>query len=259
VRPLQLRNVTGPTIAHRGLFSEERPENSLEAIVFACHHNHWSEFDVRLSKDGQVVVFHDDNLDRMCGNSEDVSELRASDLTSNFLKSSACKIPLFQSLLESVPPNATLVVELKSFSKKQGFSTDGLLEKEVLKSLSHFKGRALLKSFNPYSVHCLLQMTQSHSVGLLACDYFKDGDFPFADKAVGLALKELEIDVAREADFISYSVNDLTPELSEKVRNIRQQGLMVWTVRTPEHEMKARKLSDNFVFEQWSTGPDKPL
>ena len=47
--------------AHRGLHSRDRsvPENSLKAFDLAAEAGYGIELDVQLSKDGQVVVFHD--------------------------------------------------------------------------------------------------------------------------------------------------------------------------------------------------------
>ncbi len=55
--------------AHRGLHDNPGgiPENSLAAFRRARAHGYGVELDVQLSKDGQVVVFHDDTLDRVCG------------------------------------------------------------------------------------------------------------------------------------------------------------------------------------------------
>ena len=56
-------------IAHRGLhgLSENTPENSLEAYKKAVEFGYAIEIDIHLTKDGEVVVFHDDTLNRVCG------------------------------------------------------------------------------------------------------------------------------------------------------------------------------------------------
>ena len=67
----------GRNFAHRGLHSRDMsvPENSLEAFRLAAKAGYGIELDVQLSKDGQVVVFHDDTLDRVCGVHARVDEL----------------------------------------------------------------------------------------------------------------------------------------------------------------------------------------
>ena len=57
------------TFAHRGLFEADQsvPENSLPAFRAAVKAGYGVELDVQLTKDKQVVVFHDDDLKRACG------------------------------------------------------------------------------------------------------------------------------------------------------------------------------------------------
>ena len=60
---------SGWCYAHRGLHSPDKsvPENSLAAFAAAVEADYGMELDVQLSKDGEVVVFHDDTLDRVTG------------------------------------------------------------------------------------------------------------------------------------------------------------------------------------------------
>ena len=55
--------------AHRGLHQADQgiPENSLAAFGRAVDHHYGIELDVRLTRDKKLVIFHDDNLKRMCG------------------------------------------------------------------------------------------------------------------------------------------------------------------------------------------------
>ena len=55
--------------AHRGLHDKKRgiPENSFPAFRAAIEAGDGIELDVHLTKDGQLVVFHDDTFERICG------------------------------------------------------------------------------------------------------------------------------------------------------------------------------------------------
>ena len=59
----------GRNIAHRGLYllDQSIPENSLPAFQRGRDAGYAMELDVQLSKDGKLVVFHDDTLERACG------------------------------------------------------------------------------------------------------------------------------------------------------------------------------------------------
>ena len=53
--------------AHRGLHDGGKAENSLSAFAAAKAAGYGIELDVRLTKDGEMVVFHDSTLNRICG------------------------------------------------------------------------------------------------------------------------------------------------------------------------------------------------
>ncbi len=73
-------------IAHRGLHTADQsvPENTLAAFRNAIDHGYGIEMDVNALQDGTVVVFHDKNLARLCGDPrrlvdvvwEDIRDLR---------------------------------------------------------------------------------------------------------------------------------------------------------------------------------------
>ena len=52
--------------AHRGFYEKDQsiPENTLRAFERAVENGYGVELDVQLTKDGEVVVFHDDTVDR---------------------------------------------------------------------------------------------------------------------------------------------------------------------------------------------------
>ena len=65
----------GTAFAHRGLHGDGAEENTLEAFERACCAGYGIELDVQLSRDGEVVVFHDDSLRRMTGDARRVDQL----------------------------------------------------------------------------------------------------------------------------------------------------------------------------------------
>ena len=102
--------------AHRGLHSRDLtvPENSLKAFELAAAAGYGIELDVQLSRDGQVVVFHDAELERVCGVKGKVEDLTFEELQELRLLHTEEKIPLFTDALAVIRGRGPLIVELKN-------------------------------------------------------------------------------------------------------------------------------------------------
>ncbi len=72
-------------VAHRGLHCNSL-ENSLEAFREAESHGLPVELDVHLTKDGEIVVFHDDDLMRLAGLKVKVSSLTLDEVKRTTIK-----------------------------------------------------------------------------------------------------------------------------------------------------------------------------
>ncbi len=138
----------GRNFAHRGLHSEDQsvPENSLKAFALAAEAGYGMELDVQLSRDGQVVVFHDDTLDRACGVASRVDELDYDELKTLSLFGTEERIPLFSEVLALVDGRTPLIVELKT-----GHRNDELCEK-TWEMLRTYPGAYCIESFHPLIV-----------------------------------------------------------------------------------------------------------
>ena len=66
--------------AHRGLHGGGIPENSLSAYTNAIDNDYGIEIDVQLSSDGEIFIFHDETLTRMCGIDKKLSELTSEEI-----------------------------------------------------------------------------------------------------------------------------------------------------------------------------------
>ena len=134
--------------AHRGLHKKDKtvPENSLAAFERASSYGYGMELDVQLSKDGQVVVFHDDTLNRVCGVDSRVDEKTYDELSKISLCGTTQTIPLFSEVLKTVRGRGPLIVELKNGKRNEELceKTYALLEK--------YSGEYCIESFNPFIV-----------------------------------------------------------------------------------------------------------
>ena len=101
-------------LAHRG-GGAEAPENTMRAFGHAVDLGYrYLETDVRVSADGVVVVFHDEDLVRLCGRPERVADLSASELATVRVAGTE-PIPTLDELLETFP-DARLNIDCKSNS-----------------------------------------------------------------------------------------------------------------------------------------------
>lgn len=73
-------------IAHRGLSGLECENTSAAFVAAANRSYHGIETDVHVTKDGKIIVFHDDNTLRMAGKKKIVEKTRYSSLKKMLLK-----------------------------------------------------------------------------------------------------------------------------------------------------------------------------
>ena len=99
-------------LGHRG-YSAKYPENTLLAFKKAIEAGaDGIELDVWLTKDGEVVVIHDETVDRTSNGSGRVKEMTLEELKALDFGSGE-KIPTLEEVFEAVPEDAIVNVELK--------------------------------------------------------------------------------------------------------------------------------------------------
>jgi len=99
--------------AHRGLHGAGVPENSLAAFRAAIDAGAGIECDVRLSADGEVMVFHDHDLQRVCASALTIEATPAALLVGQRLLGTNEHMPRLLDMLELVGGRVPLLIELK--------------------------------------------------------------------------------------------------------------------------------------------------
>ena len=157
-------------LAHRGA-SAYRPENTLEAFELAAKQGaDGFELDVQLTKDGHVVVAHDERLERVSNGSglikdHTLRELRALDFSKLFPEQPVCRVPALEEVY-SLAKNAGLTVNVEL--KTTVFLYPELPEKLVkLEREFNMEGRVIYSSFNHYSLLALREIDRKAKIGLL--------------------------------------------------------------------------------------------
>lgn len=68
-------------VAHRGVVTETIPENSMASLEETIRRGYTHiEVDLRMTKDGEIVMLHDPNLERTTGVDQDIAEVTLAEL-----------------------------------------------------------------------------------------------------------------------------------------------------------------------------------
>lgn len=153
-------------IIHRGNYSYKFPENSIPAFNESIKNGKMIELDVHIIKDGTVIVFHDDNLKRMCGVDIETNLLTYRDCLKYKLNKSKYSIPTLKEVLNLVQARVLIDIELKYDVINHS------LEKKVIDILKNYDGEYILKSFDPRIVRYLKKLRKINNmkfeVGILS-------------------------------------------------------------------------------------------
>jgi glycerophosphoryl diester phosphodiesterase len=138
--------LTARPIAHRGLHDLARgvAENSLGALRAAMAKAYAVEADLRLSRDGQAFVFHDDELDRLTGESGLFGARDSAELAGIGLRGAGERAPTLAAFLAAASGAVPLILELKG-----DFTGDVALAAAVAAELTAYSGPVAVKSFDP--------------------------------------------------------------------------------------------------------------
>jgi glycerophosphoryl diester phosphodiesterase len=148
-------------LGHRGA-SSDAPENTLAAFRLAMEQGaDGVELDARLCRSGEVVVFHDERLERLTGATGRVADSSWADLARLEVRAVPAgvppgRIPLLSDVLEALPRTAFVNVELKSED------WDGTRVAEAAGALLEAGGHAahvVVSSFDP---RCLLRLALAY-------------------------------------------------------------------------------------------------
>lgn len=149
-------------LAHRGA-SDAHLENTLPAFLHALERGaDGVELDVQLSRDGEVVVFHDPDLVRLANRQDRIEHLTWDELSRVQLHRNQ-RIIRLGDLLEAWPTDRWLNVELKAGGAAVAQKTVALLAGRPRVILSSFDPRMLLAARAAGSAyeHALLLAAQS--------------------------------------------------------------------------------------------------
>ena len=234
--------------AHRGA-SAYAPENTLEAFRLAMEQGaDGIELDVQMTKDGELVVIHDETIDRVSNGNGAVrdytlEELKQFSVSNHFEQYPDVKIPTLREVLELVKPGTMEInIELKT-----GIYWYPQIEQKVLELVKEegMEERIIYSSFNHYSVQKIRELSPEAETAYLIGDVMLD----VADYTRNTGIKGLHPALfhVKMADFLKeykesgialrvWTVND-----KDQIRWLIDEGVDAVITNYPDTALEARK------------------
>lgn len=229
--------------AHRGLWNDIYPENSLGAFARAVEAGVGIELDIQLSKDKKIVVFHDYDLKRMCGINKKVSELTFEELQKIKLKGTTQSIPTLADVLKLVDGKVPLLIELKGEEKNIE------LCKRTATMLDKYHGAFCVESFNPLLLSWFKNFRPRYARGQLVTNKIKKtkkGSSLFA-----FSMSNLFLNCISRPDFIAVDGRMRKRPAIYICNKIFKAKIFVWTVRTKREYEISQKEGFHAIFEKF--------
>jgi glycerophosphoryl diester phosphodiesterase len=240
--------LTARPIAHRGLHAKEKGivENTRASARAAIAANYAIECDIQRSRDGEAVVFHDDDLVRLTKVQGRIDELAAREIEKIAYRDSAETIVSFPAFLAEIAGRVPLVVEIKS-----RFDGDLALADRALEISADYSGPLALKSFDPEPLAYLRAKGTTRPLGLVAEASYPPEQWPELSAARRAALTVWRDYPAIEPDFLSWNAADLPHAVPMLCRRGIGMPVMTWTVRSEVERARVAPWADQIVFERF--------
>ena len=230
--------------AHRGFFDNENgiPENSLPSFEKAIINNVGIELDIQLSSDGIPMVFHDADLERMCGVKGKVWEYTAAELQTMSLSGTEHTIPTLAQALAVIDGRVPIIVE-----HKMDRIDTAVCEKSYA-LLKDYTGAWCMKSFDPRAVMWYKSNAPQVIRGQLAQEYWKEEKF--AGSPLYTALSFLVSNVITRPDFISYKYTD-ADNISLNLCRLMGAKTACWTLKSADDYNSVKSKFDMYIFDSF--------
>lgn len=240
----------GMYVAHRGIHQNDAglPENSVPAFLAAKKLGFCIETDIHITADGEVVVFHDDDLFRMCGKKEKIEDKTLAELKEMRLLGTDCQIPTLEELLTLVDGEVPLLIELKCGPKSQK-----RLCLAADKILREYHGKYIVQSFYPPAMLWYRRHHKEICRGQLASNFARHHDENHT--LINFLAGWLLFNFLARPDFISYDERD-TDTFSRNICTVLGALPVGWVFRSDERLHALHGIYQTYIFEDIL--PDKP-
>ena len=224
------------TYAHRGLHGAGVPENSLAGFALAVERGLGIECDIQRSRDGQAMLLHDWELERLTGVIGPTADYSAEELAQIAFLDSEHKLARLGDLLEVVAGQVPILIEIKS---RRGYDVKHSCV-AVAAGLGDYAGQHAVMSFDPR-----------------VCRWFAANS---PQTVRGLVMREDEIGMTQKAwqrhaalwaaqpEFIAYHVAALPNPMAAGLRR-RGMPVLTWTIDSPASRARGDEHADALIAE----------
>ena len=232
--------------AHRGLHAihAEIPENSLRAFRLAANNGYGAELDVHLSRDGRLVVMHDESLKRTTGANANISGVTAQVLSQLTLEGTREKVPFLEDVLPLFEGKAPLLIEIKT---ENGNHEE--LTRKVTSLLKQYPSLDyMIESFDPRVLLWLKKHRPDIIRGQLAENFFRD-EACGLNPVMRFLMTNMMGNFLTKPDFVAYKYedrDDLAPGLCRKLWGPQ---FFWWVVPSQEDANPLLERGDMIIFE----------
>lgn len=240
-----MSGLTGYHYAHRGYFDNDSaaPENSMAAFQAAMDAGYGIELDVQMSADGVPMVFHDADLERMCGVSGKIWEYTCAELQQMRLMNTEETIPTFAEVLALIDGQAPVIVEYKL----DRVNTDVCEAGNAL--LQNYEGDYCIQCFHPLALMWYKKNAPEVIRGQLSQSFWEEEKY-HGDALYALLSYMIE-NVATRPDYIAYQFDD-ADNLSFRLCRAMGAKTAAWTLRDPADYEIAKEDFDLFIFDSFA-------
>jgi glycerophosphoryl diester phosphodiesterase len=240
--------LTARPIAHRGL--HDRPngliENTIGAAKAAIRNQFSIECDVQLTADGEVIVFHDDELNRLTTSSGLIANLTLSEIKTLRLKDTEEKIPTLAEFLGTLSSQVALICEIKS-----DFDHNYKVVERCCDILKAYEGPVAIKSFDPDIIARVRLLAPDRPRGFIGESRYDDPEWDFLDKSKKNNLISLQHLSETQPDFLSWYFKDIDQPGPCVSRQAYGLPVITWTIRNENNAKNVKKFTDQIVFENF--------
>ena len=230
--------------AHRGLHDQKAgiPENSLAAFERAAQAGVGVEMDVRLTADGELVVFHDETLWRLFGSEKKVPHTLLEEIKALRLPGSGETIPTLDEALFAIRGRVPIVLEIKS----RPFGKSDIAQK-VMRRMEDYKGVFCVESFDPLILRVFRRRAPRIIRGqLVGAPGGKAGRHIRFFTGAGLLF-----DFLSRPDFVAYDVRGEKSFILRVMRIVFRPMAVAWTVRSQQDFERNETRCDFQIFESF--------